>query len=125
MYLTCEQIARIVHLMITTGKVKVSDLQRVLGFSSVSWAAPITDESTVTPIIVEVDEAGAVVNIVDGFHRANGYADGGLGEVTAILVRADNEAEDNLIAAAAVPEGYNGVSQEDALAEIYAAVEER
>lgn len=111
-----------VHPMITIGKVQVRSLKSVLGFSSVSWADPITDESTVKPIIVEVDEAGEVRDIVDGFHRANGYARGGLDEVTAILVRAKNEAEEDLIAAAAVPEGYHGVSQDDALAEIYAAV---
>ena len=86
--------------------------------SQVSWGDIITDAKAVPHIIVELDADDSILNIVDGFHRASGFAEGPLTEVEVIACRAEDDEEDDLIAAAAVPEGFREMSQEDAIAEI-------
>jgi hypothetical protein len=89
------------------------------GVDDVSWAYDTTS-GDFPLIVVEVNSSGKPINIVDGFHRAAGLRDAKVETANVVLCRAESEDEDNLIAAAADPAGYAGISQADALTEIYA-----
>lgn len=92
--------------------------EKLTGYATnnVTHVSPITPTEVDLPII-ECNEAGEPVDIVDGFHRIAGFAAAGLSEFRAVCCTTDGS--DDLVAAAASPDGYGGWTQKDAIAEIY------
>ena len=90
---------------------------RLAGYAdcNVSAASPVQPEDVNLPIL-ECDQDGNWVDIVDGFHRIAGFAAAGVDEFRAICCTADGD--DDLVAAAAIPGGYGGMKQADAIAEL-------
>lgn len=96
----------------------ISITEKLAGYatSNVSGVSPITPTVVALPII-ECNEAGEPVDIIDGFHRIAGFAAAGLSEFRAVCCTTDGS--DDLVAAAASPDGYGDWTQKDAIAEIY------
>src|SRR5690606_23874731 len=83
---------------------------------NVSGVYPVKPTEVDLPII-ECDEAGEPVDIIDGFHRIAGFAAAGISEFRAVCCTTDGS--DDLVAAASSPDGYGSWTQGEAIAEIY------
>src|SRR5690606_10583300 len=95
----------------------MTDKLRGYATSNVSGVSPITQDAVIKLPIIECNEAGEPVDIIDGFHRIAGFAAAGVTEFRAVCCTADGS--DDLVAAASSPDGYGGLPQKEAIAEIY------
>lgn len=83
---------------------------------------PIYDPNSVPPVIL-LSRDGRIKDVIDGFHRLSGMILSGCTSAKAIIYHAEraDETEKNLVAAAADPNGYSGIDQDDAIECIYRA----
>ena len=102
----------------TRCEVRTIMTEKLAGYATgnVTHASPVTPDEVDLPIL-EYNEAGEFVDIVDGFHRIAGFAAAGISSFRAVCCTTDGD--DDLVAAASSPDGYGGLPQKEAIAEIY------